>query len=285
MRAPTRSYAPSANALPTPAPVSISTSWPRLISSSAPCGRQRDAVLVGLDLFRDTDPHGARTLSGCARVDTVSAQMCQTDAVTIAVGGGFGVPRGERDLSRSRPKEQGHAMRSFANTPGREGGGEELRVLFRAASHVRQGQVLRRPRATRAGRAVRARAAPRGTAAAPPPCGANGRGAGDARPRRRRAARRSAGRRAQRPRSRPAPPRRRRGRSRSPCRRFPGRSRTRRLRRRVTCTTRAPSRRSPPAPRRRTVRPRRPARSDRARGGRVRRPTARSGIAPPASWT
>src|SRR6266511_319101 len=38
MRAPTRAYAESANALPTPAPLSISTSCPRRISSSAPAG-------------------------------------------------------------------------------------------------------------------------------------------------------------------------------------------------------------------------------------------------------
>src|SRR5262249_36118219 len=36
--APTRAYAASANALPSPAPVSTRTSWPRLISSSAPAG-------------------------------------------------------------------------------------------------------------------------------------------------------------------------------------------------------------------------------------------------------
>src|SRR5581483_5138283 len=38
IRAPTRSYCPSPNALPSPAPVSTTTSWPWLINSSAPAG-------------------------------------------------------------------------------------------------------------------------------------------------------------------------------------------------------------------------------------------------------
>src|SRR5690349_1843168 len=48
MRAPTRSYAASANALPTPAPVSTVTSWPRWISSSAPAGVSATRYSSGL---------------------------------------------------------------------------------------------------------------------------------------------------------------------------------------------------------------------------------------------
>ena len=90
--APTRSYAASGNALPTPAPVSTTTSWPRLTSSRAPAGvsaTRYSSVLISFatPIFTAGEPYTG------ARVGTISAQTRDTPADTIAVGGGFGVPR------------------------------------------------------------------------------------------------------------------------------------------------------------------------------------------------
>ena len=57
--APARSYASSGNALPTPAPVSTSDLVAALDELARTGRRQRDAVLLRLDLLGDTDPHGA----------------------------------------------------------------------------------------------------------------------------------------------------------------------------------------------------------------------------------
>ena len=63
IRAPTRSYASSGNAEPTPAPVSIDDLVPGADQLERAGRRQRDAVLVRLDLLGDADPHGARKRS------------------------------------------------------------------------------------------------------------------------------------------------------------------------------------------------------------------------------
>src|SRR3954463_5849481 len=90
--APTRTYAASGNALPMPAPVSIATSWPRLISSRAPAGVSATRYSSVLISFA-TPIFTAGELYTGAKADTISAQPRQTVADTIAVGGGFGVPR------------------------------------------------------------------------------------------------------------------------------------------------------------------------------------------------
>src|SRR5580765_226009 len=105
--APTRSYAASGKALPTPAPVSMETSWPRLVSSRAPAGvsaTRYSSVLISFatPIFTAGEPYtGALT-------GTVSAQPRHTGADTIAVGGGFGVPHGARssDLAAAQVEQQ-----------------------------------------------------------------------------------------------------------------------------------------------------------------------------------
>src|SRR3954463_3588201 len=95
--APTRTYAASGNALPMPAPVSIATSWPRLISSRAPAGvsaTRYSSVLISFatPIFTAGEPYTGAVLG------TISAQSPDTFVDTIAVGGGFGVPREGRRL-------------------------------------------------------------------------------------------------------------------------------------------------------------------------------------------
>ena len=59
MRAPCARNCSSLIALPSPAPACTSTSCPRVAQLAHARGRDRDAVLVGLDLARDSDPHRA----------------------------------------------------------------------------------------------------------------------------------------------------------------------------------------------------------------------------------
>ena len=112
MRAPTASYAASAKALPTPAPLSIEHVVPALDQLARPGRRQRDAVLVGLDLFCDADLHRARTLPPRRKSDTHSTQRRHRAAVTIAAGGGLGVPR-ERRVKVTAAQVEQHGGEGF----------------------------------------------------------------------------------------------------------------------------------------------------------------------------
>src|SRR4051794_1603570 len=113
--APTRTYAASANALPTPAPVSIATSWPRLISSRAPAGvnaTRYSSVLISFatPIFTAGEPYTGAILG------TISAQSGDKFADRIAVGGGFGVPRegGGSEPAVAQIKQQpGQRLRVF----------------------------------------------------------------------------------------------------------------------------------------------------------------------------
>jgi len=61
--APTRVYASSGNALPTPASASIRTSVPVVDQLERAGRRQRDAILVRFDLPGDADPHCGGSLA------------------------------------------------------------------------------------------------------------------------------------------------------------------------------------------------------------------------------
>src|SRR5205085_3100641 len=65
---------------------------PALRELACACRRQRDAVLVALDLLRDTDAHSASTLAFRRRRDPSDAELAQTSArftaIVDAEGGG-----------------------------------------------------------------------------------------------------------------------------------------------------------------------------------------------------
>ena len=193
IRAPTASYAASGNALPSPAPASTSTSWPRSDELARAGGRQRDAVLVGLDLLGDADPHGAQTLAvssgdrvqarrrGYARLAGLGASEGSVwrASTSFAVAGqgvastafARGAPVGRRDrdvdaLVRERPLEQRLRPVSTPNSrsgSSSSGGGELGSRAPRRAAASRSPRRRAPPRAAAARARTRARAGCSGT--------------------------------------------------------------------------------------------------------------------------
>src|SRR2546423_1167364 len=113
MRAPTFSYAVSGNELPSPAPVSTSTSWPRWASSRAPAGvraTRYSSVLISLatPIFiagRATIPRSHRRGSASAATACAIRPRSGTDRCAFSdyarSGWWAGVPRAARVPSAS----------------------------------------------------------------------------------------------------------------------------------------------------------------------------------------
>src|SRR5580765_4152490 len=116
IRAPTRWYASSAKALPAPAPVSTTTSWPWLRSSSAPAGVRATRYSSDLISFATPtlkaaqrypsqpvfiEPAVHRRPETCSTLFTVAAHIRAGFGDTLAVEGGGTAPHPGRGWKRT----------------------------------------------------------------------------------------------------------------------------------------------------------------------------------------